>query len=238
MAIQMILCPACKKKVSIEAQACPHCGQPIDDTHREKERQKTKAGKMGCLVLLALIFAIIILIALIPDDKKEATVAQQQPKQLTDEQAVAWIKKLDRRIMEVDYPLMQSGGHLVRIYYSEKDAWNESSFLFSSSDVFKKISESIINNTAIPDVDYLTFLLKAPVVDKYGNATQEKVMQLHFSATELRKVNWNNFTNWDFLNLLDKADLQPLGIKIVRAFCSEEDNGKYSREFCIRALSR
>lgn len=56
MAIQMILCPACKKKVSIEAQACPHCGQPITDETRAEGVKRSKRRRWGCLTVI-LIFA-------------------------------------------------------------------------------------------------------------------------------------------------------------------------------------
>lgn len=57
----MIPCPACKKKISDAAEACPKCGQPITEQDREAGRAKVKKGKMGYgLALLAVVILVII----------------------------------------------------------------------------------------------------------------------------------------------------------------------------------
>ena len=52
----LIPCPSCKKKISVEAQACPKCGQPITDEGREAGRKKMKeekrAGRVGCIFFI------------------------------------------------------------------------------------------------------------------------------------------------------------------------------------------
>ncbi|WP_143337399.1 zinc ribbon domain-containing protein [Humidesulfovibrio mexicanus] len=57
----MIPCPACKKKISDAAEACPKCGQPITEQDREAGRAKVKKGQMGCgLALLAVVVLVVI----------------------------------------------------------------------------------------------------------------------------------------------------------------------------------
>jgi|GEM_PF-6722177 len=43
----IMTCPACHKKIAIEAHDCPHCGQPIDDALRSqvRENQRIEAEK-------------------------------------------------------------------------------------------------------------------------------------------------------------------------------------------------
>lgn len=58
----LIPCPSCKKKISVEAQACPKCGQPITDEGREAGRKKMKeekrAGRIGCIFFILAALAI------------------------------------------------------------------------------------------------------------------------------------------------------------------------------------
>ena len=55
----MIPCPACKKNISVEATACPNCGQPITDEIKDaaikKQLQDKKNTRIGCLVVIAIV---------------------------------------------------------------------------------------------------------------------------------------------------------------------------------------
>ena len=52
----LIPCPSCKKKISVEAQACPKCGQPITDevrtAGRKKMAEEKRAGRVGCIFFI------------------------------------------------------------------------------------------------------------------------------------------------------------------------------------------
>lgn len=68
-----IPCPACKKKISLEAAACPKCGHPLTDEDRATALKNARRGPIGCLAFIA----IVILIAMFSggeDDK-----SPQQP---------------------------------------------------------------------------------------------------------------------------------------------------------------
>ena len=58
---KLIECPACKKKISIEAESCPKCGQPITDAIRDeavkKEIQDKKENRYGCILMIILSIA-------------------------------------------------------------------------------------------------------------------------------------------------------------------------------------
>ena len=68
---KLIVCPSCKKQISVEATACPQCGQPITDEIREASlKQQKKMGK-GCLWVIAVVLALSVLGSLLPSKNKE-----------------------------------------------------------------------------------------------------------------------------------------------------------------------
>lgn len=68
----MIPCPACKKKISDAAEACPKCGQPITEQDREAGRAKVKKGQMGCGLALLAVVILAVIGNLSSTDKKNA----------------------------------------------------------------------------------------------------------------------------------------------------------------------
>jgi len=63
MSNDLFECPACKGKVSVEAGACPKCGQPITgkmkDAAVKKQLQDKKNTKIGCLAIIILSVALV-----------------------------------------------------------------------------------------------------------------------------------------------------------------------------------
>jgi len=51
----LIPCPACKKKMSADADACPKCGHPPDDAQRQKAFKEQADAKKGAVILLVLL---------------------------------------------------------------------------------------------------------------------------------------------------------------------------------------
>lgn len=73
---KLIQCPSCKKKISIEAPACPSCGQPITDAIRDEAIKKEKGGKQvlkGCLAVIFALFVFSAVTNLITGGKKESS---------------------------------------------------------------------------------------------------------------------------------------------------------------------
>lgn len=52
--MSLMQCPDCKKKISVDAAACPKCGKPITEEHVAKHKADQKTAKKGCLVLLVI----------------------------------------------------------------------------------------------------------------------------------------------------------------------------------------
>jgi len=74
-------CPTCKKQISMEAEACPKCGQPITEEDRVTAQKNTKRAKKGCLWFLGIFFALAIFGSIFGDDdtKKAETTATPAP---------------------------------------------------------------------------------------------------------------------------------------------------------------
>ncbi len=54
----MILCPACKKKIAGDAKACPKCGHELTEEERAKALKDAKASRIGCLGLFVVVIVI------------------------------------------------------------------------------------------------------------------------------------------------------------------------------------
>lgn len=72
---KLIECPACKNKVSIDAESCPKCGQPLSNEIKnealEKQKNDKKNTKMGCIIF---IIACILIGYFFGNDKKADNV--------------------------------------------------------------------------------------------------------------------------------------------------------------------
>lgn len=64
----LIKCPACSNEVSSAAAACPKCGHPL------KPQKKTS----GCAVVIAIVFGLLLLSALVPNKDNAPSGGQRQ----------------------------------------------------------------------------------------------------------------------------------------------------------------
>ena len=56
---KLIECPTCKKRVSVEAESCPKCGQPFTQQIRDEAIKKEKSdGVKGCLLLTVIFIGV------------------------------------------------------------------------------------------------------------------------------------------------------------------------------------
>jgi len=63
----LISCPECKKEVSDQAAACPHCGYDLHKVEKEKKSEEKKsATQFGCLMAIIAFVAIIAVLASLP----------------------------------------------------------------------------------------------------------------------------------------------------------------------------
>lgn len=83
----------------------------------------------------------------------------------------------------------------------------------------------------------LVLTVDVPTKDAYGNAGSVEALGLSLTGDDLRRINWENFTHWDLANLT-RLDLRhKFGQDLVVAWCSEQDNLKYSARFCRQLLT-
>jgi len=82
----LIPCPACKKKMSSEAPACPKCGHPLNEEQRRAALKKQADAKKGGLVLLALLAVVIAGAGLFGGESKQPP-APAQPAAVTAQPA-------------------------------------------------------------------------------------------------------------------------------------------------------
>ncbi len=66
--IKMINCPACRNKISINAQSCPKCGEPVTDKVRQEETDRINGYNIMIAAVVVVIILIFFLISLLPKE--------------------------------------------------------------------------------------------------------------------------------------------------------------------------
>lgn len=107
--------------------------------------------------------------------------------------------------------------------------------MFGAAQVIKNVAK-FQTDKGSTDVTALEFQIWVPTRDKYGNGDAERALIVLLPMGELRKVKWDNFTNWDVLNLAKVTDMNRFGRELAAKFCADKDSGNYARTFCIKAL--
>jgi hypothetical protein len=69
--------------------------------------------------------------------------------------------------------------------------------------------------------------------DRYGKEERAMVLALEIDPAEFTKVNWNNFSATDMLNLVEIQQLWPAMVPGIIEFC--KDRGDAARPFCGQA---
>lgn len=78
----------------------------------------------------------------------------------------------------------------------------------------------------------ITILAVVPTRDKYGNEGEQEAFILSVGGDDLGRIQWDNITHWDLMNLATFLPVHSFGGQLSRAWCSEEDNLRYSMRFC------
>jgi len=72
----LVKCTACKKKVSINAESCPHCGEPVD---KEKHLKEKKDGNIfGAIIII--VFLVFVFTGKSKEEKDAERLAALQEK--------------------------------------------------------------------------------------------------------------------------------------------------------------
>lgn len=79
------------------------------------------------------------------------------------------------------------------------------------------------------------FVVKAEIVDRFGNQSIAPVFELKYRADDLKRVNFRNLYHSQLLDLADPLKYLSLaGTEIVVEWCKDEDNRDSAKRFCAR----
>lgn len=81
-------CPSCGHYVSLEAISCPKCGKPFSPgelaAHQVAHQENVKSGKRGCLWVVLVIVALLLLCGLLRKDDPEEDMRREREEMLRD----------------------------------------------------------------------------------------------------------------------------------------------------------
>ena len=99
----------------------------------------------------------------------------------------------------------------------------------------KTIGENIATAKGAERFDGIYIILQIPMVDNKGNKINVTGVEMYWHMSTLQDVNWKNFQNWQFLNLIDGLKSGPVGADTINAYCGA--GASYAEEFCRCARS-
>lgn len=120
-------CPACDKKISINAKDCPSCGEPLPKRWHEKIAEKRKEDSFGGTALLILIIIIGSTVAYCSyesDEDKQARSQQkyQQSKVIDEDKALLICLRAYRNNATYDHDVGVSD-HVNTFTMPDKNQW-------------------------------------------------------------------------------------------------------------------
>jgi hypothetical protein len=202
---------------------------------------------VGCLwILLAGLVAFIAVIthsADLPGDTGIAVASPKPVKPLTaqeranekarreKEKLAATITRIKAIEPDVSDVTVLAGAHLV-IGLAQTAVWSESNLVGTYSREALRIMQAVTTDSP-NDFKKVSLELTAPVTDKFGHSSTGVLMRWSYDMGEMRKVNWDDFNDWQLLNLT-KAEFTPLGRQAATAYCVEPDHQKYCGDFCAQ----
>jgi len=99
-----IQCPTCKKWISVEAETCPKCGQPITEPVRAEALKKVRRGSMGCFVIILLFVGLVLWLGESP--KKKGSTAMEQTKSVADSLHYKFYKTTEKKGVKIVYDIV------------------------------------------------------------------------------------------------------------------------------------
>lgn len=116
-------------------------------------------------------------------------------------------------------------------------AWLASSgpspILMESPEILKTI-KAIATAKGDGNFKWILLELNDTGVDKLGNKSTVLTVNLFWDMDTLKKINWDNFQNWQLIELATIQKIGPFGNKALTKYC-EEGRETYASEFCRRA---
>jgi len=60
---KMAHCPACKRQISIKAEQCPKCGEPLEEGWGAKSQAEVRNGCLGLFLLIIILASLATLLS-------------------------------------------------------------------------------------------------------------------------------------------------------------------------------
>lgn len=232
---KMMQCPTCKKSISMEAPACPKCGQPITDEDRAVAEAKKKKAGIGCLVIIALVGLLILLGSLGEKTQPPASTPTPRGGDVVQENDPAKriegvIAKASGRPEKIEVFQRTNGLYGAVVTLKATDAWSGSSYVRSTLMDIENILKALAKSGLIPTTEEIGFFVNAKMKDKYGNDSSDVLFKTYFKSAELNKVNWNNTHIFLIANIANRVVSYQPGARVLAEFCKE--NLDDARDFC------
>lgn len=145
------------------------------------------------------------------------------------------VEDLSPRIVKVETVNVREKGDRLQITHFQKDVWSEKSFVSNVAFDAIEINKGVIENW--PDKYYEVFyFFRVPTTDQFGKSDDALAFKVRWDVADLKKINWDNFTAWNMLNLARDVQFNPLGRRAVAEYCQDQKNLKYALDFCRRLL--
>lgn len=140
---------------------------------------------------------------------------------------------IDRQITAIE----QRGSDLY-FHVDLDETWDLKTAVSASGRVARAIGQQISAKPASVGSDIKTFTINSfiPTTGRLGEKGRAELIALTFSTAETRKVNFENLSHYHFLNLATPSIATKFGHEAVADYCSDDDLGAWSNEFCAKAV--
>lgn len=149
----------------------------------------------------------------------------------TSDQMGAEIQKLEDKIQSVNMQKAANDALVATLTYRAKPS--PSALLMEAPDI-KNVLQGIATGKGNNPIGGVMLILNEPSVDQTGNKSQELAVVLGWNMGDLRKVNWDNISEWQILDLSTIMQIGPFGHEAISAYCKDSATS-YGREFCRKA---
>lgn len=172
----------------------------------ENNLKKKRKGKM-----LAIFIAIIAIVSLFKacsnknENDKATTSNIKQSQDATPSTDLAideYLKQLKLGVKNVNNSIDSTGYLLIEIKYTDSSKEHIANKCYH---VLKDLKE----HKDYTKIKKVGIMIKADFKDKYGNLTEEKSFSADFDKSELDKVNWDNFSWKNTLDLSNDVWMHP-----------------------------
>ncbi|MFW6853206.1 hypothetical protein [Burkholderia gladioli] len=149
----------------------------------------------------------------------------------------ATIKDIDSHIVSTT-EIKDGERSVLKITWKSDNISPESDMNIAVSGI-NQIIRGIVTQLPNEHADEVHIIINSSLTDKYGNQSRADTLDIPFSMSEVRKINFasNTFTQWDLINLSEQPKLlHNAGKQLMAAYCTNETYAKYAQRFCLKGL--